>query len=280
MQKFFAASVPFFLLAIVPSVVFAAGFARQPMFLSRSDVVEGQTVSIYTVVVNTANGPFTGKLKVREDATSIGSATITLGAGEAQTAAVTWKPSAGTHTVSADLYDANNSLVESNQAQFTIASKIVAAAPGSNAASQDSNASTSAPVVEPSTTILATLTSMSPMVGGVAAPVLAAVDSARTAASNSLNSGTTWAKNQIADSAKKGSIGQVLGSETTKTPTTITSGAMGTAWTILSTLVLYILTVLQYVVTHVAYFYPIVALLFFYFLYRMYKAVRRPNYGK
>jgi hypothetical protein len=181
MRTFVAAALFLLYMGALAPTAFAAGFARQPMFLSHSDVVEGQTVSIYTVVVNTANGPFVGKLKVHEDSASIGTASVSLGAGEAQTVAVTWKPSAGTHTIVADLFDANSALVESSQGQFAVAAKIVVVSDtthnsSSNASSTFSLLSSTTPAVEPSTPVVQAISNVSPGVASAVSPAFAVVD--------------------------------------------------------------------------------------------------------
>jgi hypothetical protein len=287
MRTFVAAALFLLYMGALAPTAFAAGFARQPMFLSHSDVVEGQTVSIYTVVVNTANGPFVGKLKVHEDSASIGTASVSLGAGEAQTVAVTWKPSAGTHTIVADLFDANSALVESSQGQFAVAAKIVVVSDtthnsSSNASSTFSLLSSTTPAVEPSTPVVQAISNVSPGVASAVSPAFAVVDTARSATSNTLNSGINWAKTQIATSEKKGAVGQVLGAQTSKGTSTpaASGGIMNTAWIMFTTLILYLLTLLQYLVAHVAYFYPIIAIVFLYVLWKMMRKIRRPSYGR
>ena len=56
------------------------------------------------------------------------------------------------------------------------------------------------------------------------------------------------------------------------------SNPAGSFWYVLQTLYFYLLTVLRFIVGSAGVFYPVVAILFLYFLWRMFRRFRRPAY--
>src|SRR3989344_4148677 len=91
------------LLAGLPAVALGAGFAKQSLFLSKGSVTEGEVVLIHAVLQNEASTKFAGDLSFTDGGEKIGTVPVTLGAGEAQAASISWKPSAGAHKVVAEL---------------------------------------------------------------------------------------------------------------------------------------------------------------------------------
>src|SRR5512146_3275976 len=91
------------LLLLSPALTLAAGFAPQSIFLSKRPVGEGDTVRIYAIVSNPSGAQFSGIVNSSEGTDDIGSVSVTLAAGATQTASVLWKPTAGSHTVTATL---------------------------------------------------------------------------------------------------------------------------------------------------------------------------------
>jgi hypothetical protein len=248
-------------LLLLPSLALGASFAKQSLFLSKSAVTEGETVLIHAIVSNDSATKFSGTLKLSDETGAIGSVPVALSAEEAQAVSVSWKPSAGSHTVVAKLEDASGALAEQESAIFTISPKPQPAAATQTAA------------VDSSQNIQQAIQTVSPAVAEAAQPVFAAIDQGRARASDAIGQGINWAKQQI-------SPGAVLSADTSKATPSKPGGVGGTLWTIMATLALYILSVLQFVVNNAGIFYPALAALFFYFLWRMYKRYRRPAWQR
>jgi hypothetical protein len=239
----------------LPTLVLAAGFAKQTIFLSTNTPVEGQTVLIHASVSNPTAIKFTGKLNVRDASVDIGSVPVTLEAGAADDAAVSWKPaSAGLHTIVATLMDATGATVEEDTQVFSIAEKT-------------STDGTPKSDVQPSTGIQQSLGNISPIAAQYSAPVFRMIDSGRTFAANELNKGIDWSKQQLGVASKGTTTPFTSTAEQTKKPSTF--------WVILATAVLYILSVLLYLVSHAGAFYPILAILFFWILWKCFRRFRR-----
>ena len=116
-------------LAIYPEAARGAGFAKDPLFLSRSPVTEGQTVRLFAVLSNSDTTAFNGTVVFYDGTTKIGSVTVSLAAGASITASVTWTPSAGDHNVKADIVGKDGTQVEEIKEAFTINSKPKPATP-------------------------------------------------------------------------------------------------------------------------------------------------------
>lgn len=253
-----------FVLLLLPALASAAGFAKNSLFLSRTSVTEGETVLIHAVVNNDAATAFAGTLRFSEGAMAIGSVPVSLDAGEAAAVSVSWKPSAGSHAVLAEL-KAGTELVEKQSATFVIAAK-PKPAPADSAA-------LSAAAVESSAKIQKGIAGFSPAAANATAPVFALVDGGRAALSDVIDGQIAATKKSIG--ASVASPGEVLGAEQVKNAG---SNPMGTVWFILQTLYLYLLTILNFVIGSAGVFYPVAAFLILYFLWRLVKRFRRPAY--
>jgi len=93
------------LLFALPFVSFAetgpsAGFAPS-IWMSRANVVAGESVNIFTVLYNGSDNAISGDVIFAVDGASIGTKNFTLAPGETQTLSVPWIAKAGSHTVSA-----------------------------------------------------------------------------------------------------------------------------------------------------------------------------------
>ncbi|HVU79860.1 MAG TPA: Ig-like domain-containing protein [Candidatus Paceibacterota bacterium] len=250
------------LLAILPLPALAAGFAKQSLFLSKEPVTEGETVLIHAVVANENAQKFSGDVVFKDGDTNVGSVAVTIASGGANAVSVSWKPSAGSHKVTAELTDAQGAVVEQQDATFKIEKKPDTA----------SNKDSAAAAVESSRKIQEKIEDYSPAAASAAAPVFSTIDSARSKAADALDSGIGWAKDKTGGKE----VGEVLGSST-KDPSP--SSFMDTLWFIFATLALYVLTVLRFVVGSAGIFYPVFALLVFFVLWRTYKRFRRPSYA-
>ncbi len=236
----------------------AASFARQSLFLSKTPVTEGDTVLIHAVVANESNVKFTGDVVLKDGETKVGSVAVAIAPGGAQAVSVSWKPLAGTHLVTAQLTAEDETVVESQSANFTINEK---QKPGSTTGTVNG--------VDSSSDIKNKINEILPAAAPVSEPVFASLDSARASAASALDQGITWAKEKTG--GKK--PGEVLGASSTTQ-----GGIVDTIWTLLATILLYIFSILRFVVGNAGIFYPAFAILFFYILWRTYKRMRRPAY--
>lgn len=127
-----------------------------------------------------------------------------------------------------------------------------------------------AAAVESSRQIQDGIAGVSPQTAQVVAPFFTLVDSARDKAAVIVS--------QQLDKTKAGlgtDAGKVLGAETTKNAA---SNPSGTFWYILQTLYLYILTVLNFIIGSAGVFYPLLAVVALYLLWRLFNRFRRPAY--
>ncbi len=247
---------------LLPSAAFGAGFAQQTIFLSKSSVTEGDTVLIHTVVQNDSVATFPGNLVIKDGDTKVGAVPVTLDAGEAQAVSVSWKPTAGPHKVVAELQDAGGTVVGTESQTFSIKER---PKPVDDKPKVSSGSSNTAAAVESSADIQAKIDDLSPAAGGALAPVFKLVDGSRTAVADVLDSQLAKTKPKV------GPIpGIVAGTSTIAAPE---QGSWFSA--MFNTVYFYILTVLRYVVGSAGAFYPILALVFFYILWRTFKRFRR-----
>jgi hypothetical protein len=251
-----------FLWATLSLPAAAAGFAKQSLFLSKEPVTEGETVLIHAVVANENAQKFSGDVVFKDGDTNVGSVAVAIASGGANAVSVSWKPSAGSHAVTAELTDTNGTVVEQQNATFKIEKK----------PDTTQNKDSSAAAVESSRKIQDKIEDYSPAAASAVAPVFSTIDSARSKAADALDSGINWAKDKTGGKE----VGEVLGSST-KNPSS--SSIMDTLWFILATVALYALTVLRFIVGSAGIFYPVFALFVFFVLWRTYKRFRRPSYA-
>ncbi len=252
------------LLVILPLSAHAAGFAKQSLFISKTPVTEGDVVLIHAVVANDNVSTFKGEVVFKDGDSKVGTVAVSITAGGANAVSVSWKPLAGTHTIVAELTDPNGTVVESESDTFTVDKK---PEPAEDTSATDSGTD----AVESSAHIQDTLGSYSPAVASATEPVFSVIDSARATIANKLDQGIEWAK--VKTGVKK--PGQVLGSATESTSP---SGFMETMWFVLATITLYALTIARFIVGSAGIFYPVLAILFLYMLWRLFKRFRRPRY--
>lgn len=256
-----AAAVALFL---APAAVFGAGFAKQSLFLSKLSVTEGETVLIHAVVNNDGTTAYSGTLRLSEGTQSIGSVPVSLDAGEAQVATVSWKPTAGSHAVVAEL-KTDDTLIEKQSATFVVAKKPEPVKPQSTPQA--------AAAVESSQNIQDGIANFSPAAADATAPVFALIDGGRAKLADVLEGQIASTKKSLGPGA--GEPGEVLGADDIKNSTENPAGGF---WYILQTLYLYLLTLLSFVVGSAGVFYPVLALVFFYLLWRIIRRFRRPAY--
>lgn len=257
-------------LALLPSLAFGAGFAKQSLFLSKSPVTEGDSVHIYAVLSNEAAAAFSGSVVISDGGTEVGSAAASIAAGGAQTVSVPWKPAAGSHTLTAKLTGGDGTVVESETEMFTINEKPKPVEPAPAAASTSSSAA----VVESSQNIQNQIGSFSPAAEQASKPVFTTLDGLRSSAADLIDSQLASTRAKLAGKSPSGIVAGIA----TGTPTS--SNAWGTTSTILYTLYLYLLTVLRFIIGNAAVFYPVLVIVFFYLLWRSYRWARRPAWQR
>ena len=257
---------------LIPSLSFAAGFAKDPLFLSRTPVTEGQSVHLYAVISNTDTSAFVGTLVFYDNSVKIGSDAINLAAGATQTASILWTPTAGAHPVTAELVAHDGSIAEEVSQNFT-----VNANPATVAAQAAANQSQSAATIDSSAAIQQDIAGVSPQVANASVPVFNAVDGARNSIADALDSQIQSTKNKIAATP---AVGFVEGTSTSNILTDAQLPSQSGVWHWLYTFYLWLLEGLRWLVGNAGVFYPVLAIAFLYLIYRMYRRFRRPAWER
>ncbi len=254
------------LLLALPSFALGAGFAKQSIFLSEQSVTEGDTVRIHATVSNDATTQFAGSVVVKDGANKLGSAPVTLASGAAQAISLSWTPTAGTHTITADLEAADGTVVEEDTANFTIAAKPEPQLDVSS--SQQASIGSSQPIQQQ-------IGNLSPQVEQASQPLFTVIDGARSSAADLLDNQIASTQAKLLSTPKPAIVGG-----TSATSDASVTNPWGTFWFVLYTAYLYILTILRWLVGNAGVFYPVLAILFFYMLWRLYKRMRRPAWER
>jgi hypothetical protein len=224
-----------------------ATFANQSLFLSKTDNVEGETVLVYAVVSNDTAEGFSGSLTIEEGDRTVGSANVSLTAGEARAISISWTPSAGRHTLTATLLAGDGTKVSEESALFNVEKKPEPQQEGAVAFDTASE-------VESSQEIQEKIAEYVPAVAGASTPLFSTVDSLRISGAQALESGAQWARAQSKESD--------------------TPGLMGSVGRMLSTLLGYVFALFLYIVKNAALFYPIFAIAILYGFWKLYKNMR------
>ncbi len=214
---------------------------------------------IHAVVQNDSAAKFPGQVVIKDGEGKVGSVAVTLSPNEVLAVSVSWKPSAGSHTVTAQLEDSAGAVVQSESADFSIKAKPkpVVAKPAAS--------SSEAAAVESSQDIQDKIGSLSPAAEGAVAPVFKVIDGGRESIAEVLDGQLLATKPKLTPTP-----GVVAGANTIKAPE-----EKSWFWSILYTIYFYILTVLRFIVGSAGVFYPVVAVLFFLILWKTFKRFRR-----
>lgn len=250
----------------------AIGFSGEPVWLSNTPVIEGETVLVHAALTNGAEQPLTGTLIFRADGTSIGSVPINLKAEEARVVSVSWTPKSGTYELAVEL--ANPSVPSAKRTEtlkVSVASREATRSAAASALGVQSLSSN--PQFTDSSSIQTAIAGVSADVGAVVAPGFIAVDSWRKSGSDFLNTKSAAAKAEVsALSDKKAALKEADTPEAKKESRNLT------LWQMVRTLLLYIYQALNLLVSKAGVFYPVVAFGFFFFLWKMWQRFRRPSY--
>lgn len=233
---------------LAPGSVFAASFAKESLFLSRSPVIEGDTVYIHAVIANDAASTFKGEVVFEDNDERIGTVAVTIAPGGAETASLSWQPFAGTHPISAELMTEDSTVVEKLSATFIVRTK-----PMSETTAPSS--------IEPSDGVREVIAGISPQAAEVAEPIFSTIDTLRQKGVKTLEKGIVW--------ARSGNEGEVAGAQ---------SGIADTVLGVVKTALIYLMELVRWLLSNAGVFYPVLALTFLYLLWRTYKRLRRPSY--
>lgn len=257
-----------------PTLVSAAaiGFSGEPVWISNTPIVEGETVLIHAALTNGSNKTLTGNLVFRDGGIGIGSLPLSLKAEEARVMSVSWSPKAGAHEIAVELANPSDSTAKRTEVlKVTVASKDAAKSEAAVVAGLP-NLSTDASFTD-SQSIQGLIAGVSTQIAEVTAPVFNTVDTWRKSGSNFLSAHSSDAKIKVAEiTAKKAALAEK------DTPEAKSESRTLTLWQILRTLLLYIYQAFNLLISKAGIFYPVFALAFFFFLWKMWQRMRRPSY--
>lgn len=270
-MKYWLLSIAFLLPC---GVVFAetSGFASGSVWVSKTPLVEGETVLIHAALTNGLATKLTGVLVFKDNDTVIGSVPFSLAASEARIVSLSWKTTSGSHALSASITGASNEGATGTES-VTVS---VEQKPTPVVATKKTTASTSAAAVafSDSEDIQGAIGSVSPKAEEVVDPAFTKVDSLRKSGADILTEQVGKTESKIASlSAKKAELSKQ------DTKESKSEGRKVSLYQVFSTLLLYIYNVLLVVVSKAGLFYPLFAFLFFFTLYKIYQRMRNPNYN-
>jgi hypothetical protein len=257
-------------LLLLPSLSLAAGFAKDPIFLSKTPVTAGQSVHMYAVISNADASAFVGTLVFYDNNAKIGSDKVNLAAGATQTASILWTPSAGAHPVTAELVANDGTVAEQVSQNFTVDADPAVAA-------QAAASSQAAATIDSSTAIQNDIANVSPQVANASVPVFTVIDGARNSVADALDSQIQSTQNKISSTPNPGFVeGTSTGNMLTDAQLPSQSGV----WHWLYTFYLWLLEGCRWLVGNAGVFYPVLAIAFLYLIYRMYRRFRRPAWQR
>lgn len=242
---------PFF--AFAAEADLPAGFAPNSIWGSRTHIVAGDTINIFTVVYNSSDVPLAGVVGFTVDGKPVGVKNFSIKAGETQIESVPWTASVGTHSVFARIEKISNadtsvsaSVLNRTTDTVTIS---VSEAPLPSSTAQAASSIASA--------VQAGLATALSMIKDSAQSVYSATESARNATIDALEK--QIAKNENATPKK-----EVLGASTENKPASAsTSSLFATAGTFISSAWKGILRGFLFVAKVKVFFYALLAFVVF-----------------
>lgn len=260
-----------FLFFVAPVSAFAAvGFAQESVWLSHTPVISGETVSIYAALTNGSAETLTSVAYFRDNGKKIGSLPVSLKPGEARIVSISWTPSSGEHALAVELASSSVALAKGTETTNVTVEKPVAF--GSVILGSTKDAAAAAAYTD-SSDIQKQIESLSPAVEHFVEPAFTKIDDWRKSGASFLNIQADAARAK-ADAYSK----QKTEQSGTDTPEGASKGWWLTLSQILYTILLYIYTALQTVLAKAGLFFPILAILFFWLLWKLYKRFTRPKY--
>jgi len=222
---------------VVPCAVLAApvpaGFAPGSLWISKTELVAGDSATFYTVVYDSSAGAIAGDAVFSLDGTTLGSKHFALTAGTTQILSLPWVATEGPHSVLATIENAGSTTPLAGRTTDTIALTVAPAPPPS-------------PQVAAAEAAASGIASATPAVLAFTGTALGAVDSVRQSAIHSV---------QGALDGPSANPGQVLGVSTYRAPASASSSnswkqfgggglgaSAGSAWKGFLTGLLFVLT--------------------------------------
>ncbi len=255
-----------------PLLTFAsAGFAKSALWLSKDTLTEGGAVTLYASLSNPTEESLTGKVTFSDSDSPIGSVNVTLAKEESRVVSVSWKAIAGSRTLHAVFADETGKEIDATSLTVTVAQK--------QKPKEDRGEASLAAAVESSEGIQKQIEGVSPAVANVVNPAFATADSLREQGVEYLDKKIAQTQSTLASLAgakKAGEAGQVEGTETESAEKEQRSIAIKQ---VLHTILLYLMQALRFVLASAALFYPILAILLFVILYKIFRRFRRPSYS-
>ncbi len=151
----------------------SAGFAPSSLWISKTNLIEGDSAIIFTVLYNSSNASLSGDVIFTIDTVSIGIKHFTLDAGATEIESLSWTARTGSHTLAArieNVIDAAKVKTSLKNASTVTISVVVAAPP------PPAPAATSAPMVD----------GVVPVIQNAGKTIYTATENARTAGAASL----------------------------------------------------------------------------------------------
>jgi hypothetical protein len=113
----------FLLFLLAPTFAFAAiqaGFPTAPLWLSKTDIIDGESIVIYTVLYNSSEESLTGDVEFLVDGELIGTKGVSAAAGTTQIVSEDWTAKEGSHAFSARLVGADAALTSTVTGTTTV----------------------------------------------------------------------------------------------------------------------------------------------------------------
>lgn len=257
------------LLVFVPLSSFAAvGFAQESVWLSHTPVIAGETVSIYAALTNGGAETLTTTAYFRDNGIRIGSLPVSLQPGEARIVSLSWTPSVGKHSLAVELASSSVQLAKGTQTTTVTVEKPSVF----SALSIPKDSAVAATAFTDSSGIQAQIAKLSPLLDTYTKPVFSTIDSWRLRGSTLLQAQASSSKEK-AQAARDEKVNIADG----KTDTSYASQKL-TFSQILHTLLMYIFSALQFLLAKAAFFFPLLAFVFFLLLWKLYRRYIRPKY--
>jgi hypothetical protein len=242
------------------------GFAKSSLWLSRTEITEGDSATLYASLSNAAQEELKGAVIFSDDGEEFGRTAISLAPGEGRIVQVSWKPAeSGTHSLTAVLSNGTDDLDK-----LTIA-VVVAEKPGSDAEAK------AAAAIESSEDIQKTIADLSPQVGEAVNPIFNKMDDVRESGALFLDTQIENAKENLeAAKTRREELAKtaVLGAETSDEVKS--EKRKLTVSYFFNTLLLYTLSAIRFVVGNAGIFYPVFAVLILVGLWKLFMRMRNP----
>ena len=257
----------------VPSVLNAASFVNQPIFLSKTPAVLGQKVRVFAVISNDQASSFVGQVVLTQDGQSLGTSSASIAAGAAQTVSASLTPmSSGPHAISADLYDTSGTRIQHVSQMFVVQVPEVPAATTTGSLIDFPNPSTTK--YQSASQIEQTISTLSPAVATTSRSVFGAIDSLRQTISQSLDGAIQRQQTALASSSSSKSVSGTAGASTPNPQKGVTDASYSYEHP-LRLIYLYVLMIVRFIVNTAIVCYLAIVIIVPYVLWKVIRLVLR-----